>query len=90
MFLHIGEGKILNKNEIVGIFDLETTSISKKTREFLRINEKKGNVEYIGTEIPKTYIISDKKQKKKVYITQISSQTLYKRSERIDGFGTEN
>lgn len=90
MFLHIGEGKILNKNEIVGIFDLETTSISKKTREFLRINEKKGNVEYIGTEIPKTYIISGKKQKKKVYITQISSQTLYKRSERIDGFGTEN
>ena len=90
MFLHIGEGKIVNKKEIVGIFDLETTSISKKTREFLRINEKQGNVEYIGTEIPKTYIISSKNEKKKVYITQISSQTLHKRAERIDGFGTEN
>ena len=40
MFLHIGEGKILNKKDIVGIFDLETTSISKKTREFLRKNSK--------------------------------------------------
>ena len=90
MFLHIGEGKILNKKEIVGIFDLETTSVSKKTREFLRINEKKGNVEYISTEIPKTYIITDSKLKKKVLVTQISSQTLQKRAERNDSFGTEN
>lgn len=90
MFLHIGEGKILNKKDIVGIFDLETTSISKKTREFLRASEKKGMVEYIGTEIPKTYIIKKRKEKEKVYITQISSQTLFKRAERIDGLGTEN
>lgn len=90
MFLHIGEGKILNKKNIVGIFDLETTSISKKTREFLRINDKKGNVEYISEEIPKTYIICNSQEKIKVFISQISSQTLYKRAERIDGFGTEN
>ncbi len=87
MFLHIGEGKILKEREIIGIFDLETTSTSKKTREFLRINEKAGNVEYVGIEIPKTYIVNSDK---KVYITQISSQTLHKRAERIDGFGTEN
>ena len=90
MFLHIGEGKVLNKKDIIGIFDLETTSISKKTREFLRINEKKGNLEYISTEIPKTYIITDSKLKKKVLVTQISSQTLQKRAERNDSFGTEN
>lgn len=87
MFLHIGEGKILKEREIIGIFDLETTSTSKKTREFLRINEKEGNVEYVGIEIPKTYIVNSDR---KVYITQISSQTLHKRAERIDGFGTEN
>lgn len=87
MFLHIGEGKIISKKDIVGIFDLETTSVSKKTKEFLKINEKKGNMEYIGTEIPKTYVVSSKK---KVYITQISPQTLHKRAERNDSFGTEN
>lgn len=87
MFLHIGEGKILNKKEIVGIFDLENTSTSKKTREFLRKNEKKRNVVYVSEEIPKTFIIT---KDEKVYISQISSQTLYKRSERVDEFGTEN
>ncbi len=86
MFIHIGEGKVVSKKNIIGIFDLETTSISKKTREFLKINEKKGNVEYLGYEIPKTYVLTNEK----VYITQISSQTLQKRAERNDSIGTEN
>ena len=65
MFLHIGEGKLIKKRNVVGIFDLETTSVSKKTRDFLRINEKKGNIEYISDEIPKTYIICNSKKEKK-------------------------
>ena len=90
MFLHIGEGKLIKKRNVVGIFDLETTSVSKKTRDFLRINEKKGNIEYISDEIPKTSIIGNSKKEKKVYVSQISSQTLYKRAERIDSIGSEN
>ena len=90
MFLHIGEGKVLSKKNIIGIFDLETTSVSKKTREFLKINEKKGNVEYLGYEIPKTYIIESSEKKKKMYVTHISSQTLQKRAERNESVGTES
>ncbi len=90
MFLHIGDRKIISKKEIIGIFNLETTSVSKKTREFLRMNDKKGNIEYISEDIPKTYIICSSEKKKKVYVSQISSQTLYKRAERIDSIGTEN
>ena len=90
MFLHIGEGKVVSKKNIIGIFDLENTSVSKKTREFLRINEKKGNTEYVGYEIPKTYILEDRKNGEKVVFTNISTQTLQKRAERNDSFGTEN
>ncbi len=90
MFLHIGEGKVISKKNIIGIFDLEHTSVSKKTREFLRINEKKGNTEYVGYEIPKTYILEDRKNGEKVVFTNISTQTLQKRAERNDSFGTEN
>lgn len=90
MFLHIGEGKILRKKDIIGVFDLETTSISKKTREFLRVNDKKGTISYISDEIPKTYIICSSEKEEKVYMTQISSNTLHKRAERIDSIGTEN
>ena len=90
MFLHIGEGKIIKKKDVIGIFDLETTSVSKKTRDFLKINDKHGNINYLSAEIPKTYIICNSKKEKKVYMTQISSNTLHKRVERIDSIGTEN
>ena len=90
MFLHIGEGKLLRKKDIIAVLDLETTSIGKKTKEFLRKSEKNGETEYISYEIPRTYVICEKKGKKKVYMTQLSSQTLYKRAERIEDFGKEN
>ena len=90
MFLHIGEGKLLKKSDIVAVLDLETTSIGKKTKEFLRKCEKNKETEYLSYEIPITYVICEKKGKRKVYMTQLSSQTLYKRAERIEDFGTEN
>ena len=80
MFLHIGGGKTLNKNDIIAVLDLETTSISKKTREFLSNCEKEKLVINVSEDIPKTYIIC-KSKKTNVYISQISSQTLFKRAE---------
>lgn len=90
MFLHIGEGKIIDKDDIIGVFDLDNTSTSKKTREFLRNSEKKGIVTNVSEEIPKTYIICEKNGEERVYITQISPKTLLKRAERNEEFGTEN
>ena len=90
MYLHIGGKKLLSKNDIVADLDMETTSVSKKTREFLRSSDKKGEVINVSEEIPKTYIVCEKKKEKKVYISQLSSQTLYKRAERNEEFGTEN
>ena len=86
MFLHIGEGKIIDKEKIIGVFDLETTSTSKRTREFLRNSEKKGIVKNVSEEIPKTYIICEKNGEERVYITQISPKTLLKRAERNEEF----
>lgn len=88
--LHIGMGKTIKKKDIVGIFDLETTTVSKKTREFLKRCGKEEIAEVDMEEIPKSYVICKNKEKEKVYITRLSSQTLLKRAERIEDFGTEN
>ncbi len=90
MFLHVGEGRVLRKKEVVGIFDLENTSVSKKTREFLRKSESDKKIKYLGEEIPRTYIVTNSKKEKSVYMTQISVQTLNKRAERNESLGTEN
>lgn len=90
MYLHIGGKKLLSKKEIIAVLDMETTSVSKKTREFLRKSDKNGDVVNVSEEIPKTYIVCEKNKKCRVYISQLSSQTLYKRAERNEEFGTEN
>ena len=67
MYLHLGQETVVNEKEVIGIFDLDTTTVSLKTREFLRINDKKGNMEYISSEIPKTFVVTASKENKKVF-----------------------
>ncbi len=81
MYLHIGDETILKSKDILGIFDIETTSISKKTREFLANAEKMNNVIYVSYDLPKSFIITTDN---KVYISQISASTLRKRYGYID------
>lgn len=82
MYIHLGQETVIMSKDVVGIFDLETTTISKKTRDFLEKAEKNGEVETVSYELPKSFIVcSDKKRKQKIYISQISSSTLLKRSE---------
>ena len=72
---------MVKQNDIVAILDMETTSVSKKTREFLRECEKRGQVVNVAEDIPKSYILCSENGEDKVYISQISSATLLKRSE---------
>lgn len=81
MYLHLGGQTVVRESDIVAILDLETTSVSKNTKEFLKINEKKGLMENISEDIPKSYVICSDGENTKIYISQISSATLLKRTE---------
>ena len=72
---------MVKQNDIVAILDMETTSVSKKTREFLRECERRGQVVNVAEDIPKSYILCSESGEDKVYISQISSATLLKRME---------
>lgn len=81
MYIHLGNDTALSDSSIVGIFDIENTSVGRITKEFLSAAEKRGNTEYVSYEMPKAYVVcSDKKKTEKVYITQVSPLTLRKRS----------
>lgn len=79
MYIHLGGDYVVAENDIIGIFDLENTTVSKKTRDFLSISEKKKEVIYVSYELPKSFVVTSKKNKNKVYISQISPTTLNKR-----------
>ena len=85
MYIHLGNNIMLPTNEIIGIFDLENASISKRTRDFLAKAEKEGRVVTISYDLPRSFVIAGKSRDDiKVYISQISSSTLLKRTGYID------
>ena len=81
MFLHLGNDVYVNQRDIVAVCNLDTASVSKNTQIYLKKAEEMGIVETICSDIPKTFVIVRKKNKDKVYLTNISSVTLLKRSE---------
>ncbi len=81
MYLHLGNDIVIKKSGVVGIYDIENTTISKLTREFLENAEKTGNLTYTTNELPKSFITYDTGDKIHVYVSQISTSTLLKRCE---------
>lgn len=79
MFLHLGNNVVINDKEIIGIFDLDSTTISKKSRDFLNRAEKNGEVITVSFELPKSFVLAGKRNKSKIYLSQLSSATLEKR-----------
>ncbi len=80
MFLNLG-GKIVRQKDIIAILDLETTSVSGRTREFLRKCGERGVMVDAAEDIPKSYVLCVGSDGEKVYISQLSSATLLKRLE---------
>ena len=89
MFLHLGQDTIITTDEIIGIFDLDTSTNSKRTRDYLAEAELKGDVVTITNELPKTFIVCrcpTRKSGKIIYLSQISSATLLKRAGQLPRF----
>ena len=80
MYVHLGVDSLVKDEDIIGIFDLDSTTVSKHTRKFLNEAEKQKKVINVSFELPKSFILCGKKKNTLVYISQLSSSTLYKRS----------
>lgn len=80
MFLHIGGNTVLSYEEVVGIFDLDITSQSHLTRTFLRAAEEAGQVVNAAEDIPKSFVVCHGPEGQRVYLSQLMSATLLKRS----------
>ncbi len=84
MYLHLGQDTVVRTRDVIAIFDLENASISKSTKSYLSQAQKKGYVINVTLEMPKTFVVCSVDGKTVVYISQISSATLKKRTGFID------
>ena len=80
MFLHLGNDVLINTKNLIGIFDIEKTSISNHTKDFLTNAEKMKRIVNVSFELPKSFVVClDEELNETVYISQISAATLKKR-----------
>lgn len=80
MFLHLGSGAVARMDDIVAVFDMDNTTISRQSRRFLAMAQKNGQVVDTSEDLPKSYVVTSYQGKTRVYITSLSSQTLFKRA----------
>ncbi|MGN0457567.1 MAG: extracellular matrix regulator RemB [Eubacterium sp.] len=76
MYLHLGEDTIIRDKDIIGIFDIDTSTVNKATRDYLAKAEKEKRVKYVNYDLPKSFIVTDKK----VFVSPINTSTLNKRA----------
>ncbi len=82
MYLTLGKNTVVREENIVGIFDLDSSSQSHITREYLSAAEKRGTVINAAEDIPNSFLIVSEKKEETVYLTQNMSKTLAKRIEQ--------
>ncbi len=78
MYLSIGNDMSVRSGSVVGIFDLDNTTTSKRTRLFLQKAEKEGRVVPCD-DLPKSYVVTVEYGLERVYLTSLSARTLEKR-----------
>ncbi len=78
-YLHIGNNYSVYTPDIVGIFDMDNTTVGSPTKKLLDNAEKEKRCIYTTYELPKSFIITVKNGKNFVYISQLSAATLKKR-----------
>lgn len=78
MYVNIGSDMALRDRSIIGIFDMDNTTISTRTRKFLNRAEQEGNVVPCD-DLPKSFVLTVEYGMEHVHLTALSPQTLEKR-----------
>lgn len=82
MFIHIGHDTVIVDKEIIGIFDMENTTVMKKTVDYLNNAEKQKKVRNVAPfELPKSFIVCEEPSGTVIYISPVSVATILKRIE---------
>ena len=82
MYLHLGQDTVVSANEIVGVFDLDTATVAKATRQYLSAREKEKKVITVSFELPRSFTVCAKQNggNETVYLSPLSPGTLEKRA----------
>ncbi len=81
MYLYLGKNTVIRDSDIIGIFDLDITSQSYRTRQYLSRAEQAGQVESATDDLPKSFVVCQSRDsdRQRVILAQPASATLQRR-----------
>ena len=83
MYLHLGQNVMVRSQDVIGVFDLDNTTWSFRTRRFLERAEREGRVVAVGDDLPRSFVlVQETGGRPMVYITALSSAALSARGAR--------
>ena len=84
MYLHIGNGQTVEKKEIIGIFDMDTATVSSDTKRFLAGAEQSKEIFFDEGDLPKSFLVCAGTEKKQtVFLSKLSAKTLEARGKTL-------
>ena len=78
MYLSIGNDMAVRDKSVIGIFDIDNTTVTARGREFLNRAEAEGQVVPCD-DLPKSFVLTAEYGFHRVHLTALSSATLEKR-----------
>ena len=81
MYLNIGNGVSIKDKDIIGVFDLDTATVSGVTKRFINEKQKKGLVEYTDKDLPRSFVVTERDGKCEIKLSRISTVGLKVRKE---------
>lgn len=79
MYLQIGTEDFIKSEDIIGVFDLDNTTVNKATRDYLNLAQKEDIVKTVSFDLPKSFIVTEEGGERRVYISALNTATIYKR-----------
>lgn len=80
-YFQLEKGESIDKNEIIGIFDIETASVSVNTKDFFRRKEDEKGVVSLSNDLPKSFLVCDGEYGDTMYLSGLSTESIKKRLE---------
>lgn len=80
MYLHVGNELVIRTSEIIGIFDMDNTTVSRQGRRFLPESQDKGLIINATEDLPKSYVVTKENGDVKIYISSYSTRALTRHS----------
>jgi hypothetical protein len=78
MYLPIGNDMSVRDSSIIGIFDLDNTTVNARGRDFIRKAEEAGEVVPCD-DLPRSFVLTSQYGMTRLYLTGLNTATLEKR-----------